>query len=133
MIVACFSGRLNAMQAKSHSFVLLKYNYSRSLLIVVANNLFLTTKLLFGRKTIHQVCNYHLVVRVICLSLDQKLFACCTVINEICGVVCFKASPISVLITHCLDFSTDFPFTILIMFLIFTIYLFIIYFYRPIL
>jgi hypothetical protein len=61
------------------------------LLIVVANNSFLTTKLLFGRKTIHQVCNYHLVVRVICLSLDQKLFACCAVTNEICGVVCFKA------------------------------------------
>jgi hypothetical protein len=48
-------------------------------------------------------------------------------------VVWFKASPISALITHFLDFSTDFLFTILIRFLIFTIYLFIIYVYRSIL
>jgi hypothetical protein len=120
-MVACFSGRLNAMQAKMSFFVLLRYNYSSSWLIVVANDLFLTTKLLFGRKTIHQVCNYHLVVRVIVSHLIKSFFACCTVTNEICHVVCFKASPISVLITHFLDFSTDFLFTILIRFLIFII------------
>jgi hypothetical protein len=138
------------MQAKMSFFVLLRYNYSSSWLIVVANDLFLTTKLLFGRKTIHQVCNYHLVVRVIVSHLIKSFFACCVVTNEICGVVCFKASPISVLITHFLDFSTDFLFTILIRFLIFIIlirflifiilirflifiiYLFI-YIYRPIL